>query len=91
MAGNLLRFLVIILVLSTLIIFSDAVPVTRSRSLMRALQPAEDAKLLGGREEIRKEKFINGGMEPEIDDYVGSGANNRHDPRAQFGRGCANC
>ncbi|KAK4750435.1 hypothetical protein SAY87_003917 [Trapa incisa] len=30
-------------------------------------------------------------MDVELNDYPGSGANNRHTPFPQFGRGCIDC
>ncbi|KAK4768115.1 hypothetical protein SAY87_003256 [Trapa incisa] len=32
-----------------------------------------------------------GRLDIEINDYPGSGANNRHNPRPQLGRGCIDC
>lgn len=43
------------------------------------------------REEVRAENIINGRMDVEVNDYPGSGANNRHTPRQQLGRGCVDC
>lgn len=43
------------------------------------------------REEVGEENIINGRMDVEVNDYPGSGANNRHTPRQQLGRGCVDC
>ncbi|GMH16990.1 hypothetical protein Nepgr_018831 [Nepenthes gracilis] len=87
MAGNrLLHSLAIILAFSHLIFFNKTVPVAGSRSLMQAFQPSESTQL-----GISKEKVENRRMDMMIQDYPGSGANNRHTPGAQFTRGCVDC
>ncbi|TMW97348.1 hypothetical protein EJD97_005714 [Solanum chilense] len=71
--------------------FINAVPVTRSRSLV-LLDISQEHSVLSEniilmdktrREVLEAEEMIN--------DYPGSGANNRHTPRPQLGRGCVEC
>ncbi|GAB4845469.1 hypothetical protein Ancab_038877 [Ancistrocladus abbreviatus] len=90
MAGSFLRALAMILAFSHLICWNTAVPVTRSRSLLHAIQPSENTKLAAREELVWNEKVVER-LGVEIDDYPGSGANNRHTPRAQSARGCVDC
>ncbi|GAB4860762.1 hypothetical protein Ancab_035925 [Ancistrocladus abbreviatus] len=80
MAGGVLRVLAIVLAFTHLICSNDAVPITRSRSLLHSKLPSENSKL-AARDEVWKDKLIERRMDAEIDDYPGSGANNRHTPR----------
>ncbi|KAK8584169.1 hypothetical protein V6N12_068417 [Hibiscus sabdariffa] len=41
-------------------------------------------------EKSSKQEMVDGKMLMELNDYPGSGANNRHTPRPQFGR-CVDC
>ncbi|XP_050377949.1 uncharacterized protein LOC126795161 [Argentina anserina] len=85
---TLLRLLVILLGFSHLFCF-NAVPVTRSGGL-KHIEPevhqtnAENNKLM-----TTEMKFYER-MDVELNDYPGSGANNRHTPKPQYGR-CADC
>ncbi|WMV21794.1 hypothetical protein MTR67_015179 [Solanum verrucosum] len=71
--------------------FINAVPVTRSRSLV-LLDISQEHNVLS-ENIIRMEKTRREVLEAEemINDYPGSGANNRHTPRSQLGRGCVEC
>lgn len=40
---------------------------------------------------ILEGKLVSGRMTVQLNDYPGSGANNRHTPRAQSGRVCIDC
>lgn len=42
-------------------------------------------------EGVKEMKLIRGGLDVELNDYPGSGANNRHTPKPQLGRGCIDC
>ncbi|XVF50109.1 hypothetical protein PTKIN_Ptkin04bG0069000 [Pterospermum kingtungense] len=88
MEGNLFRLLVVLLGLSHIIGF-NAVPVTRIGSLMHGPQVPENYHLVTA-EKTSEAQIIEGRMFLELNDYPGSGANNRHTPRPQFGR-CADC
>ncbi|XP_022137483.1 uncharacterized protein LOC111008913 [Momordica charantia] len=85
----LLRLLVIFLGFCSLL-SSNAVPTSRSVSLIHGadqfLQVSSKTHMVsGGEEEVK-----HGRMVVALNDYPGSGANNRHTPRPQF-RGCADC
>ncbi|EXB38573.1 hypothetical protein L484_008601 [Morus notabilis] len=88
-----LQVLVIVLCFSHLI-FSNAVPVTRIRGLMHGNQahdlPQGTIHKQVTTEKILEEKTVAERMDVELHDYPGSGANNRHTPKPQFGR-CADC
>ncbi|KAG8379195.1 hypothetical protein BUALT_Bualt07G0063000 [Buddleja alternifolia] len=95
MAGtSCIRVVAIILCFSYLICMNGAIPFTRNRNLMRKPQISEVAKrvlLENSRKSWKMEITIRRLMEFEINDYPGSGANNRHTPRSQLGRGCIEC
>ncbi|XP_021909728.1 uncharacterized protein LOC110823614 [Carica papaya] len=80
-----LRLLVILLGLSHFTVCLNAVPVTRIGSkLMHEVPPKT----------LMQESFdveLPARMDMELNDYPGSGANNRHTPRPQLGRGCVDC
>ncbi|KAL1810248.1 hypothetical protein ACET3Z_027238 [Daucus carota] len=84
MGGGFLRLLVVLLAFSQLLSL-NAVPVTRTRSLMHDLGHvvSEDNQVRRG-----KVEGIIGRMNIELNDYPGSGANNRHTPRRG---GCIEC
>ncbi|PSR95799.1 hypothetical protein CEY00_Acc21931 [Actinidia chinensis var. chinensis] len=92
MKGISFRLLVILLSFSYLI-FLNAAPITRKRSLM--LEPQGYRVLanthLENAEEILKVERTIRRMDVEINDYPGSGANNRHTPTPKLGRGCVDC
>lgn len=72
--------------------FINAVPVTRSRSLV-LLDISQEQHNVLSENIIRMEKTRREVLEAEEmrNDYPGSGANNRHTPRSQLGRGCVEC
>ncbi|XP_052179805.1 uncharacterized protein LOC127793075 [Diospyros lotus] len=87
-----LRFLVVFLYFSHLFFLNVAVPVSRTRSLMHESQAyrSPEKTQLGSAEESLElvgEEMNARRVEVELNDYPGSGANNRHTPR----RGCADC
>ncbi|KAJ0047556.1 hypothetical protein Pint_16123 [Pistacia integerrima] len=95
LAGSLIRLLLVTsLVFSLLIVCLNAVPVSRTGNLMHGSQAddqlPEKTRLVTG-EKSWEGKTITGRMGVELNDYTGSGANNRHTPGAQIGRGCVDC
>ncbi|XP_008239934.1 PREDICTED: uncharacterized protein LOC103338502 [Prunus mume] len=88
LAGTLLHLLVIFLGFSQLIIRLNAVPVTRIGSL-QVHQIAGNNQLVTTENNFY-EQTITERMDVELHDYPGSGANNRHTPKPQFGR-CVDC
>ncbi|KAK8618153.1 hypothetical protein V6N13_116023 [Hibiscus sabdariffa] len=88
MGRALFRLLVVLLGFSH-IISSNAVPLTRIGSLVHGAQVSEIPHLVIA-EKSSKEEMVDGKMLIELNDYPGSGANNRHTPRPQFGR-CVDC
>ncbi|OMP05692.1 hypothetical protein COLO4_08636 [Corchorus olitorius] len=91
MESNLFRLLVVLLGLSHIICL-NAVPTTRIGSLMHGPQVhhvPENTHLVAA-ERSAEPQIVKGRMAVELNDYPGSGANNRHTPRPQFGR-CADC
>ncbi|KAK9748060.1 hypothetical protein RND81_02G032800 [Saponaria officinalis] len=90
LARTLHQMLVIILGLS-LLNRLNAIPITRSKNLMHeystSFQPS-----MKSHHENREGRMKGRRLEVEIEDYAGSGANNRHTPRAsQFGGVCVDC
>ncbi|KAG7020052.1 hypothetical protein SDJN02_19020, partial [Cucurbita argyrosperma subsp. argyrosperma] len=85
-----LRLLVIFLGLHYNLLSSNAVPSSRSVRLMHAsiqhLQVSSNTHMVIA----NQDKVRHGRMSLELNDYPGSGANNRHTPGPQF-RGCADC
>ncbi|XP_018630150.1 uncharacterized protein [Nicotiana tomentosiformis] len=51
----------------------------------------ENTHMANMEERLEVEETIRRVMEAEINDYPGSGANNRHTPRPQLGRSCVEC
>ncbi|XP_010550598.1 PREDICTED: uncharacterized protein LOC104821419 [Tarenaya hassleriana] len=94
MANTLFHLLVIFLSLSPFFMISPS-NASRVGSFIERTnnvyyQPQQDT-LLGVKEKRREEEEHGERMMVELDDYPGSGANNRHVPRQQFGRGCIDC
>ncbi|OIT05002.1 PREDICTED: uncharacterized protein LOC109224662 [Nicotiana attenuata] len=77
--------------------FSHAIPITRSRSLLVDISQEhnvlENTHMANMEKRLEVEERIRRVLEAEaeINDYPGSGANNRHTPRPQLGRGCVEC
>ncbi|GMI76811.1 hypothetical protein like AT3G47510 [Hibiscus trionum] len=88
MERALFRLLVVLLGFSH-IISLNAVPLTRIEILVHGPQVPEIPHPIYA-EKSSKEEMVNGKMLMELNDYPGSGANNRHTPRPQFGR-CVDC
>ncbi|XWS48008.1 hypothetical protein CRYUN_Cryun13aG0035100 [Craigia yunnanensis] len=91
MESTLFRLFVVLLGLSHIICL-NAVPVTRIASLMHGPQVhkvPENTHLVTA-EKSSEAKIIERRMVVELNDYPGSGANNHHTPRPQFGR-CSDC
>ncbi|KAL8118212.1 uncharacterized protein LOC141659663 [Apium graveolens] len=89
MGGKFLWLLVLLLAFSQLLSLSTAVPITRTRRVMYELRDpvlSEDDRL-AHMEKRGKVEGINGRTNIGLNDYPGSGANNRHTPR----RGCIEC
>ncbi|XWS60529.1 hypothetical protein CRYUN_Cryun07bG0043700 [Craigia yunnanensis] len=82
MESTLFRLLVVLLGLSHIICL-NAVPVTRIGSLIhgpQAHQVPENTHLVTA-EKSSEAQIIQGRMVVELNDYPGSGANNRHTPK----------
>ncbi|XAR50039.1 hypothetical protein NMG60_11004253 [Bertholletia excelsa] len=94
MAGtSSLHLLVVLLCFSFLFSFNNAVPVTRTRTLMQESQDhglPENTHLENAEERLLGERTV-GRMDLEINDYPGSGANNKHTPNPKPWRGCSDC
>ncbi|KAK6925018.1 hypothetical protein RJ641_009344 [Dillenia turbinata] len=90
MAGIPLRLLVVLLGLSHLLCF-NAIPLSRTQSLMADTQLADKINMMIGVQSLKEQANTNGRMDVELNDYPGSGANNRHTPKPQLGRGCVDC
>ncbi|XP_038895124.1 uncharacterized protein LOC120083435 [Benincasa hispida] len=88
-ATHFLRLLVIFLGLCSLLC-SNAVPTSRSVSLLRGSHPFLLVSSNTHMVTATEEEVSRGRMVVALNDYPGSGANNRHTPRPQF-RGCADC
>ncbi|CAN6714070.1 unnamed protein product [Malus baccata var. baccata] len=82
MASSLLHVLVILLGFSQLI-FLNAIPATRIGSLRHGpqLHQIAGSNKLVTTEKIYNERAISERMGVELNDYPGSGANNRHTPK----------
>ncbi|KAL7139248.1 hypothetical protein ABFS83_09G038300 [Erythranthe nasuta] len=91
MAGTSTRIrllFLIVLCFSYIICNNGAIPFTRSRNLMKEPQSYEVAKVEKIVKNWKTDSRIFRRMEIEVNDYPGSGANNRHTPRSQAGRSC---
>ncbi|KAF5734141.1 putative Disulfide bond formation protein B 2 [Tripterygium wilfordii] len=98
MACSVFHLLVILLGICHLLSLTDAVPVTRIEKLwhgngIQTPQVIENAHLQASIEKnLEQEVVVVKGriLTVEVNDYPGSGANNRHTPRPQVGR-CVDC
>ncbi|KAF9667744.1 hypothetical protein SADUNF_Sadunf15G0055300 [Salix dunnii] len=97
MAGILFRLLVNFLLISNLVCWSNSFPIKGIGSQVRVhghdqVRPTlEDTHMVLQSRKIDQDEHITHGRRTvELNDYPGSGANNRHTPRPQFGR-CADC
>ncbi|KAK4778709.1 hypothetical protein SAY86_006237 [Trapa natans] len=77
---------------------SSAVPVTRTGNmhlrhifLLEPLVHEHTVKPSSQYLDLEPQVAGEGRLDIEINDYPGSGANNRHNPRPQLGRGCIDC
>ncbi|XP_059640952.1 uncharacterized protein LOC132283079 [Cornus florida] len=88
MRGTYLRLALVVLLCLALLNCFNAVPITRTKSLMHGIH--------GHDEVLKNTQMVNavkrcgvetmkGRMDVELNDYPGSGANNRHTPRSQTG------
>ncbi|KAK1294407.1 hypothetical protein QJS10_CPA16g01324 [Acorus calamus] len=78
----LLHFFMLFLATSHLLLM-DAIPISRSRSLAlmdEGMSSLDMMDIGGGALEV--DELEHGRMDIESNDYPGSGANNRHDPRS---------
>ncbi|XP_022844956.1 uncharacterized protein LOC111368026 [Olea europaea var. sylvestris] len=98
MAGTCVRALVILLCLFYLVCHNGAIPVMRSGSLgslrvkkSQGDEITESAQNMESEEQNLSLEGIKRRIDAELNDYPGSGANNRHTPRPQLGRGCMDC
>ncbi|XP_057792244.1 uncharacterized protein LOC131009052 [Salvia miltiorrhiza] len=88
MAGTCIRVMVVILCLYFHMSLNGAIPFTRSSNLVQKIQNGQVAE--GSL--LENPNLVMRRMEIEVNDYPGSGANNRHTPRPQLGRGgCSDC
>ncbi|KAF3437681.1 hypothetical protein FNV43_RR20437 [Rhamnella rubrinervis] len=93
-AQTTLFHLLVILLGFSYFISLNAVPVTRIGNLMRGalvhdqVAPENTDHLVAKESTIWDEQAINGRMDVELQDYPGSGANNRHTPKPQR---CTDC
>ncbi|KAJ6411591.1 hypothetical protein OIU84_008218 [Salix udensis] len=96
MAGILFRLLVNFLLLSSLVYWSDSFPMKRigiqvhGHDQVRPIILEGTHMVLQSRKKDQDDHAGHGRKIVELNDYPGSGANNRHTPRPQFGR-CADC
>ncbi|XP_044477691.1 uncharacterized protein LOC123204939 [Mangifera indica] len=91
--SSLFRRLLVTSLVFSLLVSLNAVPVTRIGNFMNGSQVyelLEKTPLVTGEKSWEKNTIV-GRMGVELNDYPGSGANNRHTPRTQLGRGCVDC
>ncbi|KAH7859157.1 hypothetical protein Vadar_032305 [Vaccinium darrowii] len=92
MQGSLLRLLVVLLSFSFLIGL-NAAPTSRTRNLMvrsEVFRVSENTNLGNTEGKLKRQRVIRR-MDVELNDYPGSGANNRHTPTPKPGKGCVDC
>ncbi|XP_047314216.1 uncharacterized protein LOC124917991 [Impatiens glandulifera] len=94
---NFLLILVVVLLGFSHMNSLNAIPLTRTIAIMHEVQGFKDSKntLINLEPEKKmidvEETSMIRRMDVELHDYPGSGANNRHNPKPQLGRGCFDC
>ncbi|KAL3819467.1 hypothetical protein ACJIZ3_005372 [Penstemon smallii] len=90
MAGcNMRLILVVVLCFFYLICMNGAIPITRSVYLVKKSQGNEVGKEVDVENDGESLKIRR--MDIELNDYPGSGANDRHTPNPHLRRGCFDC
>ncbi|KAE9587453.1 hypothetical protein Lal_00031822 [Lupinus albus] len=89
MEVKLLRLFVIFLVISYLIYLTEAVPITRTESLIQGSHvpiavKITNHKFISDRKWHSEEPTITERMDLELHDYPPSGANGRHTPKSPY-------
>ncbi|XP_030534897.1 uncharacterized protein LOC115743980 [Rhodamnia argentea] len=92
--SNAFHMLVALLTFSLLLSSNIAVPITRPGSLIHRPKahypiPVKAHEIKEGRN--LEGELVSGRMTVQLNDYPGSGANNRHTPKAQSARVCTDC
>ncbi|WOL14730.1 hypothetical protein Cni_G23511 [Canna indica] len=75
-----LNHLFLLLLLLSCLLSLDAAPLSRSLALMKN-QDGAASKVINTEIVVEEGGFVNGRMSIELNDYPGSGANSRHDPK----------
>ncbi|XP_058228057.1 uncharacterized protein LOC131336289 [Rhododendron vialii] len=90
-----LHLFIVLLCLSSHLLSLNAGPVTRTRSLMLGSKLeygiSENTHLVKTEGKMEEERIEIRRVDVELNDYPGSGPNNRHTPSPKLGRGCVDC